>query len=88
MLLQLSAPWILESTNTAIKLVNMKNPTFMHPDEVMADITSHKGFSNFNTWQSYDKRENSALLRPEEVFDDDHSNSEVSSLRKYHKDKR
>ena len=89
MLLQLSAPWILESTNTAIKLVNMKNPTFMHPDEVMADITSHKGFSNFNTRQSYDKRENSALLRPEEVFDeDDHSNSEVSSLRKYHKDKR
>lgn len=76
MLLLLSAPWILESRNTAVKLVNIKNPSFMHPAEVMAGINSHRGFSSFNVRQSYDKRGNSALLRPEEIFESDSSETQ------------
>ena len=69
--MQLSAPWVLESTNRAVKLVNMKNPEFLHPAEVMSNTVSHAGFSTFSVRQSTDKRVNSALLHPEEVFSDD-----------------
>ena len=80
--MQLSAPWVLESTNRAVKLVNMKNPEFLHPAEVMSNTVSHAGFSTFSVRQSTDKRVNSALLHPEEVFsDDDESLNQVMEKR-------
>ena len=81
MLLQLSANWALESTNRTVRLVNMKNPAFLHPNEVMSDIINHSGFSTYSTRHSQNKRTNSSLLCPEEVYEaDDVDNQEKNFI--------
>ena len=81
MFMVLSAPFVIQSRNKGVQLVNIKNPqSFLHPDEVMQSTITHVGMPTFNVRQSYDTRENSLLLRASDLLVpiSDSSNPQVS----------
>ena len=81
MFLFLSAHWALESTNRVVRLVNMKNPEYLHPHEVMSGTITNKGFTTYAARNSNNKRTNSSLLFPEDLFEPDDADDQVNYVK-------
>ena len=74
MFMLLSAPYILQSTNRPVQLVNMKNKfSFLDPEGVTTSVLSHTNISTSVVRRSRDKRINSVIYHPEDNLECDES---------------